>query len=85
MSVFTSVSLEDFCTWLACHHYTLPTVISLEGIVDGITNTNYRVHTSSDSYILTLFEHNTPDEVDYFVSLMFTPSTPAHSLPHASG
>ena len=68
MSVFTSVSVPQLKTWL--QDYAIGELVDLKGISSGITNTNYFVITDQDRYVLTLFEHNTIDELPYFIDLM---------------
>jgi homoserine kinase type II len=69
MSVFTSVSLEQLNGWLA-HYPAVGEVTGLQGITAGITNTNYFVDTPKARYVLTLFEHNRPEELPYYLRLM---------------
>ena len=68
MSVFTTVTPEQLRLWL--QDYQLGELLELKGIAAGITNTNYFVTTSSARYVLTLFEHNSADELPYFLNLM---------------
>ncbi len=68
MSVFTTVSFEQLQSWLS--NYDLGELLSLKGIASGITNTNYFVTTSKGSYVLTLFEEHSADELVYFMQLM---------------
>lgn len=77
MSVFTSVSIQELQTWL--QGYSIGEVVELKGISSGITNTNYFVTTTQNKYVLTLFEHNTMDELPYFIDLMSHLAT--HGVP----
>jgi homoserine kinase type II len=77
MSVFTSVSIPELQAWL--QDYAIGEVIELKGISAGITNTNYFVTTTKNKYVLTLFEHNSINELPYFIDLMSHLS--AHGVP----
>ena len=77
MSVFTSVSIQELQIWL--QGYSIGEVVELNGISSGITNTNYFVTTTQNKYVLTLFEHNTMDELPYFIDLMSHLAT--HGVP----
>lgn len=77
MSVFTSVSVQELQVWL--QDYAIGEVVELKGISSGITNTNYFVTTTQGKYVLTLFEHNTLEELPYFIDLMSHLS--AHGVP----
>ncbi|MDP3745036.1 MAG: homoserine kinase [Methylotenera sp.] len=77
MSVFTSVSIQQLQEWL--QDYAIGELVELKGISSGITNTNYFVTTTQDKYVLTLFEHNTIDELPYFIDLMS--HLAAHGVP----
>lgn len=73
MSVFTSVSIPQLQTWL--QDYAIGELVEVKGISSGITNTNYFVTTKQNNaepskYVLTLFEHNTIEELPYFIDLM---------------
>lgn len=69
MSVFTTVTLEQLRVWLE-RYPAVGAVKELRGIASGITNTNYFVITENSRFVLTLFEHNSAEELPYFLNLM---------------
>jgi len=67
MSVFTTVEpaqLENFLK-----RYALGKACNFSPIPAGITNTNYYLDTDRGSYVLTLYEHHSDDELDYILGL----------------
>jgi homoserine kinase type II len=68
MSVFTPVSDAD--ARLLLEHYTLGELESLEGIAQGVENTNYFLTTTTGAYVLTLFEHIPRADLPFYVGLM---------------
>lgn len=67
MSVFTTVEpaqLEHFL-----QRYELGKACNFNPISAGITNTNYYLDTDCGSYVLTLYEHHSDDELDYMLGL----------------
>ncbi len=68
MSVFTPVSDADARKLL--EHYTLGELESLEGIAQGVENTNYFLTTTTGAYVLTLFEHIPRADLPFYVGLM---------------
>lgn len=77
MSVYTSLTLDEVKAHL--RDFSIGEITALEGIAAGITNTNYFVVTSQARYVLTIFEHNTFDELPYYVDLMA--HLAAHDIP----
>ena len=68
MAVFTKVLKEDIENFIK--NYSIGHLISFEGIVEGIENTNYKITTSNHHYILTIFEKRVnPEELPFFMSL----------------
>jgi len=68
MSVFTPVSEEEARALLA--HYALGELERLEGIAQGVENTNYFLTTTTGRYVLTLFEHIPRADLPFYVGLM---------------
>lgn len=68
MSVYTSVDETNLIGFLA--NYPVGKLIDFTGIAEGIENTNYKVTTSQASYILTLFESSSTQQIDYALELM---------------
>lgn len=60
MAVFTQVSDEDARAYLQA--YDIGDLIHLEGIEEGVSNTNFKVETTTGLYALTLFEAATPED-----------------------
>jgi homoserine kinase type II len=68
MSVFTPVSEAEARALL--EHYTLGELEKLEGIAQGVENTNYFLTTTTGEYVLTLFEHIPRADLPFYVGLM---------------
>ena len=68
MSVFTPVSDAEARALLA--RYTLGELERLEGIAQGVENTNYFLTTTTGEYVLTLFEHIARSDLPFYVGLM---------------
>lgn len=67
MSVYTSVSDDEMRQLLT--EYPLGRFRALQGIAQGITNSNFFLHTDSGSYVLTVFEALSAAELPFFMDL----------------
>ena len=67
MSVYTSVSDDEMRSFLRDYH--LGRFIGLQGIAQGVTNSNYFVTTTQGRFVLTVFEAMTQDELPFFLDL----------------
>ena len=69
MAVYTEVpdaALNRFLT-----EYDLGTLLSYKGIAEGVENSNFYLHTTAGSYILTLYEKRVREEdLPFFLNLM---------------
>jgi homoserine kinase type II len=68
VSVYTSISRSELEFFF--DRYALGTVISFQGISDGIDNSNYFVETSQGQFVLTLFENLTPTQLSPIIKLL---------------
>ena len=67
MSVFTPVSDAEARALL--EHYSLGALEKLEGIAQGVENTNYFLTATTGQYVLTLFEHIARGDLPFYVGL----------------
>ncbi len=69
MAVYTEVSDEALTAFLAA--YDIGTLLSYKGIAEGVENTNFFLHTTAGTYILTLYEKRVrADDLPFFLNLM---------------
>ena len=69
MAVYTAIDDGSLARFLAA--YDLAPVIALEGIAQGVENSNYRLVTERAQYILTLYEKRVaPADLPFFLALM---------------
>lgn len=67
MSVYTTVTDDEIRQLLTL--YPIGRFKSLQGIAQGITNSNYFLHTTENSYVLTVFETLKAAELPFFMNL----------------
>jgi homoserine kinase type II len=69
MAVYTRVTDEEVAAFTA--GYGLGRVLALDGITEGVENTNYRLETERGRFILTLYEKRVaPADLPFFLDLM---------------
>lgn len=69
MAVYTEISDEELARFI--EHYGLGGLLSYKGIAEGVENSNYLVHTTAGTYILTLYEKRVdPADLPFFLGLM---------------
>jgi homoserine kinase type II len=69
VAVYTEVADEELARFLAT--YDIGSLLSYKGIAEGVENTNYFLHTTAGSYILTLYEKRVSEaDLPFFLDLM---------------
>lgn len=69
MAVYTDVAAEDLAEFLS--HYDIGELLSYKGIAEGVENSNFLLHTSTGSFILTLYEKRVARaDLPFFLGLM---------------
>jgi homoserine kinase type II len=69
VAVYTEVTDEELSAFIAT--YDIGNVLSFKGIAEGVENTNYFLHTSAGSYIVTLYEKRVREaDLPFFLGLM---------------
>ena len=69
MAVYTEVNDEELATFIA--GYGLGELLSFKGIAEGVENTNYFIHATRGTFILTLYEKRVQrEDLPYFLGLM---------------
>jgi homoserine kinase type II len=69
MAVYTEVTDEELTALIAS--YGLGELLSYKGIAEGVENTNYLVHTTEGTYILTLYERRVArEDLPFFLGLL---------------
>ncbi|MFI3902794.1 homoserine kinase [Ochrobactrum sp. S1502_03] len=69
MAVYTDINEIELGAFL--EQYDIGALTSYKGIAEGVENTNYLLHTTTGSFILTLYEKRVNrDELPFFLNLM---------------
>jgi homoserine kinase type II len=69
MAVYTDVAADELAEYLS--HYDIGELLSYKGIAEGVENSNFLLHTSLGSFILTLYEKRVArDDLPFFLGLM---------------
>jgi homoserine kinase type II len=69
MAVYTDVAADELADFLG--EYDLGDLLSYKGIAEGVENSNFLLHTSAGSFILTLYEKRVArDDLPFFLGLM---------------
>ncbi|TIM21365.1 MAG: hypothetical protein E5Y74_14195 [Mesorhizobium sp.] len=78
MAVYTDVAEGELGAFLK--HYPVGDLLSYKGIAEGTENSNFLLHTSSGSYILTLYEKRVEKaDLPFFLGLMDLPKGIIHA------
>ncbi|MRG56097.1 homoserine kinase [Phyllobacterium sp. SYP-B3895] len=69
MAVYTDINEIDLARFLK--DYEIGELLSYKGIAEGVENSNYLLHTSAGSFILTLYEKRVnSNDLPFFLGLM---------------
>src|SRR6516225_10199817 len=69
MAVYTDVAADELADFLS--QYDLGELMSYKGIAEGVENSNFLLHTSRGSFILTLYEKRVArGDLPFFLALM---------------
>jgi homoserine kinase type II len=69
MAVYTEVPDNELRAFI--EQYEIGEVMACKGIAEGVENSNYLLHTTQGSYILTLYEKRVkPEDLPFFLGLM---------------
>jgi homoserine kinase type II len=69
MAVYTDVAADELADFLS--QYDLGELLSYKGIAEGVENSNFLLHTSRGSFILTLYEKRVArGDLPFFLALM---------------
>ena len=68
MAVYTPITKEKLSSLL--ENYNIGSLENFKGVLEGVENTNYKIITSQDTFILTIFEKRVKEqELPFFIEL----------------
>ena len=68
MAVYTPIKKEKLSSFL--ENYNIGSLENFKGVLEGVENTNYKIITSQDTFILTIFEKRVKEqELPFFIEL----------------
>src|SRR5215813_25199 len=69
MAVYTDVAADELADYLS--NYDIGELLSYKGIAEGVENSNFLLHTSRGTFILTLYEKRVAKgDLPFFLGLM---------------
>ncbi len=69
MAVYTDVAADELADYLS--QYDIGDLLSYKGIAEGVENSNFLLHTTAGSFILTLYEKRVAKgDLPFFLGLM---------------
>ena len=69
MAVYTELTKSDISEFL--NSYKIGDLITFEGIIEGVENSNFKLNTSKNNFILTVFEKRVDSkDLPFFIKLM---------------
>ena len=69
MAVYTELTKSDISEFL--NSYKIGDLITFEGIIEGVENSNFKLNTSKNNFILTIFEKRVDSkDLPFFIKLM---------------
>ena len=79
MAVYTDVAADELAEFLS--HYDIGELLSYKGIAEGVENSNFLLHTTAGSFILTLYEKRVAKgDLPFFLGLMTHLAVARHQL-----
>jgi homoserine kinase type II len=70
MAVFTQLNTIDVQDFLYTNQFNIGEYVGLDGILGGIENTNYFLHTTQATYVLTIFERLSAAQLPFYLECM---------------